>query len=102
KLKVIGDYGKKERSGTKIWFKPDAQIFTHLEYSYDTLASRLRELSFLNKGVTITLKDERGAGREDTFHAKGGLQEFVKHLNASRKALHNDVIDIETTKDDIV
>src|SRR5919112_6106659 len=52
KLKVLGDVGKKER-GTKVWFKPDAQIFTFLEYSYDTLASRLRELSFLNKGVTI-------------------------------------------------
>jgi DNA gyrase subunit B len=100
KLKVLGDTGKKEK-GTKIWFKPDAQIFTHLEYSYDTLASRLRELSFLNKGVTITLNDERGDGRADTFHAKGGLQEFVKHLNASRKALHNDVIYIETTRDDI-
>ena len=56
KLKVLGDTGKKEK-GTKIWFKPDAAIFTHLIYSYDTLASRLRELSFLNKGVTITLKD---------------------------------------------
>jgi DNA gyrase subunit B len=101
KLKVLGDVGKKER-GTKVWFKPDAQIFTHLVYSYDTLAARLRELSFLNKGVIITLKDERpGSEKQETFHAKGGLQEFVKHLNASRKALHNDVIYIETTKDDI-
>jgi DNA gyrase subunit B len=101
KLKVLGEAGKKER-GTKIWFKPDAQIFTHLIYSYDTLASRLRELSFLNKGVTITLKDERpGSEKEETFQAKGGLQEFVKHLNATRKALHNDVIYIETTRDDI-
>src|SRR4051812_9566265 len=58
KLKVIRDVGKKER-GTKIWFKPDAAIFTVLIYNYDTLAARLRELSFLNKGVVITLKDER-------------------------------------------
>jgi DNA gyrase subunit B len=101
KLKVLGDTGKKDR-GTKVWFKPDAQIFTHLTYDYATLASRLRELSFLNKGVTITLKDERpGSEKEETFHAKGGLQEFVKHLNATRKALHNDVIYIETTRDDI-
>jgi DNA gyrase subunit B len=101
KLKVLGDTGKKDR-GTKVWFKPDAQIFTHLIYDYATLASRLRELSFLNKGVTITLKDEReGSLKEETFHAKGGLQEFVKHLNSSRKALHNDVIYIETTRDDI-
>src|SRR3954470_9453079 len=101
KLKVLGETGKKEK-GTKIWFKPDAQIFTHLTYAYDTLASRLRELSFLNKGVVITLKDERpGSEKEETFHAKGGLQEFVKHLNSTRKALHNDVIYIETTRDDI-
>ncbi|HET9424536.1 MAG TPA: DNA topoisomerase (ATP-hydrolyzing) subunit B [Gemmatimonadaceae bacterium] len=101
KLKVLGDVGKKER-GTKVWFKPDAAIFTFLIYSYDTLASRLRELSFLNKGVTITLKDERvGQERTDTFLAEGGLKEFVKHLNATRKALHNDVIYIETTRDDI-
>src|SRR6476661_2911693 len=101
KLKVLGDVGKKER-GTKVWFKPDAAIFTHLIYSYDTLRSRLRELSFLNKGVTITLADERpGSEKKETFHAKGGLQEFVKHLNATRKALHNDVIYIETTRDDI-
>ena len=77
KLKVLGDVGKKER-GTKIWFKPDAAIFTFLVYSYDTLANRLRELSFLNKGVTITLKDERpGQEKNDTFHAEGGLKEFV-------------------------
>src|SRR3954465_6680851 len=84
KLKVLRDVGKKER-GTKIWFKPDAAIFTHLIYDYTTLASRLRELSFLNKGVTITLKDERpGQEKADEFHAEGGLKEFVKHLNASR------------------
>jgi DNA gyrase subunit B len=101
KLKVLGDVGKKER-GTKVWFKPDAAIFTFLIYSYDTLASRLRELSFLNKGVTITLKDERaGQEKAETFHAEGGLKEFVKHLNSTRKALHNDVIYIETTRDDI-
>jgi DNA gyrase subunit B len=101
KLKVLGETGKKER-GTKVWFKPDAMIFTVLTYSFDTLASRLRELSFLNKGVTITLKDERpGQERADEFHAKGGLQEFVKHLNTTRKALHNDVMYLETTRDDI-
>jgi DNA gyrase subunit B len=101
KLKVLGDVGKKEK-GTKIWFKPDAQIFTHLIYDYNTLASRLRELSFLNKGVTITLKDERpGQEKEEEFHAEGGLKEFVKHLNSTRKALHSDVIYIETTRDDI-
>src|SRR3954470_24646333 len=101
KLKVLGDVGKKEK-GTKIWFKPDAKIFTHLIYSYDTLALRLRELSFLNKGVTITLKDERpGQEKNETFLAKNGLREFVQHLNAGRKPLHNEVIYLETTRDEV-
>src|SRR3954468_21767504 len=80
KLKAIGDVPKKAK-GTKIWFKPDEKIFTVLVFSYDTLALRLRELSFLNKGVTITLKDERaGQEKNEEFHAEGGLKEFVKHL----------------------
>src|SRR5678809_1671628 len=78
------------------------RIFTALIYRYDTLAMRLRELSFLNKGVMITLTDEReGQQKSDTFHAKGGLREFVAHLNATRKALHNEVIYTETTRDDV-
>ena len=101
KLKVLRDVPKKEQ-GTTVYFKPDAQIFTDLIYRYDTLALRLRELSFLNKGVVITLKDERvGQEKEETFHAKGGLKEFVQHLNDKRKPLHPEVIYIETTKDDI-
>jgi len=101
KLKVLRDVPKKD-TGTKVWFKPDHEIFTVLTYSYDTLSARLRELSFLNKGVTITLKDEReGSEKEETFHAKGGLKEFVQHLNANRKALHQEVVYIETTRDDI-
>jgi len=104
KLKVLRDVPKKER-GTKVWFKPDHEIFTHLVYSWDTLAMRLRELSFLNKGVTITLRDERVSEGEpvrlETFHAKGGLREFVQHLNSNRKPLHQDVVYIETSKDDV-
>ena len=101
KLKALRDVPKKE-TGTTIWFKPDAQIFTVLVYQYKTLAERLRELSFLNKGVVISIKDERpGEEREETFHAKGGLKEFVQHLNASRKALHPEVLYLETSKDDI-
>src|SRR5215510_1487008 len=77
KLKVLGKAGARER-GTKIWFKPDNKIFTELRYDYATLAARLRELSFLNKGVTITLTDEReGKTKQETFHAKGGLKEMV-------------------------
>ncbi len=101
KLKVLAKVGARE-TGTKVWFKPDAAIFTVLDYQYTTLQSRLRELSFLNKGVTITLNDERpGQEKEETFHAKGGLREMVQYLNASRKALHTDVIYLETERDDI-
>ncbi len=101
KLKMLAKVGAKE-TGTKVWFKPDAAIFTVLVYQYTTLQARLRELSFLNKGVTITLRDERpGEEKDETFHAKGGLREMVQYLNASRKALHNDVIYLETERDDI-
>ncbi|CAN5507561.1 DNA topoisomerase (ATP-hydrolyzing) subunit B [soil metagenome] len=101
KLKVLGDVPKKQ-TGTKTWFKPDHMIFTELVYNYTTLASRLRELSFLNKGVTITLKDERlGEEKDEVFLAKNGLREFVQHLNANRKPLHQEVIYLDTTKDDV-
>jgi DNA gyrase subunit B len=101
KLKVVGKVGPKE-TGTKVWFKPDDQIFTELRYDYNTLASRLRELSFLNKGVMITLKDEReGQEKEEAFHAKGGLKEFVQHLNRNAKTLHNEVVYLDTERDGI-
>src|SRR5688572_28641516 len=84
KLKVLGQVAKRD-TGTKAWCKPDATIFTVLVYDYATLAMRRRELSFLNKGVTITLRDEReGQEKEETFHAKGGLREMVQFLNANR------------------
>src|SRR6476620_4288355 len=101
KLKVLREVRKTE-TGTTVYFKPDDQIFTDLVYRFDTLGMRLRELSFLNKGVVITLKDERpGQEKEETFHAKGGLKEFVQHLNDKRKPLHQEVIYVETTKEDI-
>ena len=102
RLKVLGQVPKRD-TGTKVWFKPDATIFTVLVYDYATLAMRLRELSFLNKGVTITLRDEReGQEKEETFHAKGGLREMVQFLNANRKPLHPEVVYIETERDGIV
>jgi DNA gyrase subunit B len=101
KLKTLREIPSKEQ-GTKVWFKPDHTIFTELDYRYDTLAMRLRELSFLNKGVLITLTDERaGQEKSDTYHAKGGLKEFVAHLNASRKNLHPEVLYVDTTRDDV-
>ncbi|MDF2774623.1 MAG: gyrase subunit, partial [Geminicoccaceae bacterium] len=99
KLKVVGKVGARDR-GTTVWFKPDDKIFTELRYDYATLAARLRELSFLNKGVTITLTDEReGEEKKETFHAKGGLKEMVQFLNTSRKPLHSEVMYCETERD---
>ncbi len=101
KLKVI-DTVKPKDTGTTVWFKPDPQIFTELSFDFETLATRLRELSFLNKGVVITLKDERlEKEKEETFHAKGGIKEMVQYLNATRKPLHADVVYIEAERDDI-
>lgn len=101
KLKVLEKVGVKAR-GTTVWFKPDHTIFTELRYDYATVANRLRELSYLNKGVTITLNDER-AGEEKTevFYAKGGLQEMVKYLNEKKKVLHQDIVYIDTERDGI-
>ena len=101
RLEVIGKTGAKE-TGTKIWFKPDDQIFTVLHFDWGTIQSRLRELSYLNKGVAITLKDERaGSEREETYHAKGGLKEFVGFLNANKKNLHPEILYLDGEKDDI-
>ncbi len=101
KLEVLGKVGAQE-SGTKVWFKPDPEIFTELQYDYATLQSRLRELSYLNKGVTITLTDERaGQERTETFHAKGGLKEFVAFLIGSKKSLHPEILYLDIEKDDV-
>src|SRR3989454_7342254 len=75
RLEIVG---KAKGTGTTVWFKPDTEIFTETRFDYGTIANRLRELAFLNKGLTITLKDERkGQQREETFHYKGGLAEFT-------------------------
>ena len=101
KLKVLAKIPERVR-GTTVWFKPDHTIFTELRYDYATVANRLRELSYLNKGVTITLKDER-AGEEKTevFFAKGGLKEMVQYLNEKKKVLHPDIVYIDTERDGI-
>ena len=102
KLKVLGAVGAKE-SGTKVWFKPDSDIFTETQrYDWSTLASRLRELAYLNKGISISLKDEReGEQREELFFARGGLKEFVTYLLGTKKPVHTEVIYIDTSRDDI-
>jgi DNA gyrase subunit B len=82
--------GKTRKRGTKITFKPDAQIFDHTVFSFDKLSERLREKAFLNKGIRITIKDERDEPeRSHEFYYKGGIAEFVKHLNKNKSTLHD-------------
>jgi len=91
---------KSERSGTTISFKPSPKTFTNTKYSFDVLAKRLRELSFLNSGLTINLSDER-ANKNETFYFEGGIKAFVSHLNKLQKPIHESVIHIEKTLKDI-
>ena len=83
--------GETKRRGTKVHFLPDSTIFEHNDFSFDTLANRMRELSFLNRGIRILLRDER-SGEEKEFHFEGGIVSFIEHLNRNRTPLHPDVI----------
>ncbi len=85
-------------TGTLVHFLPDSKIFENVEYSYDTLAARLRELAFLNNDVTIGLADER-TGKSQTWHYEGGIVEFVKHLNTNKTALHPKPLSFVRTED---
>lgn len=98
--------GESDRSGTTIRFLPDKEVFTVSEYNYETIASRLRELSFLNPGITIILtdmreKDEDGNFRTDKFHSEGGLREFVSYIDATREKLIPEPIYIENERGEI-
>ncbi|OLS38610.1 DNA gyrase subunit B [Alkalihalophilus pseudofirmus] len=96
-LAVIGET---EKRGTIIRFKPDPEIFTETtEYEYDILATRLRELAFLNKGLTITITDKREEDKSSTYFYEGGIASFVEHLNRSKEVLHDEPIHIESEKD---
>ena len=92
--------GKTKSRGTKITFKPDAEIFETTEFNYDTLVNRFRELAFLNKGLTINITDER-TSKEQTFFYEGGIVSFVEHLNKNKNSLHPKPIYISSEKDRI-
>jgi len=97
----LEEIGKTEKTGTKIIFTPDPSIFTETTvFKYDIVRNRLRELSFLNRGVHIYLKDER-SGAEDNFHFEGGISSYVKYLNRNRTAIHPEPIFIEGEKDQV-
>ena len=90
-LEVVGECGRK--TGSKTMFKPDADIFEDLNFNYETLEYRLREMAFLNKGVKITLKDEReDRKKKEVFHYEGGIKEYVKYMNKNKGVIHQDVI----------
>jgi DNA gyrase subunit B len=93
--------GETEETGTTVTFKPDGQIFEELEYHFDILKQRLRELAFLNKGIIITLNDER-SGDSRNFHYEGGIVSFVKHLNQNKDILHPEPIYVEGNRDTTV
>jgi DNA gyrase subunit B len=93
--------GKAKASGTTITFMPDDGIFEEVDFSFDTLAQHMRETAFLNKGLKIDMRDERQTPPEErTFRYTGGLIDFVKHLNASKEALHRKVVYFEASSDD--
>jgi DNA gyrase subunit B len=100
--------GTSKKRGTKIHFLPDHTIFATTEYNYDTLAQRLREMAFLNKGLEITLTDERttdpktGEARRTEFKYNGGIAEFIKHLNRGKQTLHDKPIYMEAERDGVV
>jgi DNA gyrase subunit B len=104
---LLRNVGISKRRGTRVHFLPDKSIFTVTEYNYDTLAQRLRELAFLNKGLEITLTDERtadpktGEARRAEFKYAGGIAEFVKHLNRGKQVLHEKPIVMEALRDGV-
>ncbi len=106
-LNPVKEIGTTDKRGTMVTFKPDSTIFTQtLEYSYDILASRLRELAYLNKGITVVLidkrnKDEKGEFVSETFHSNEGLKEFIKFLDGNREPLMKDVISFEGEKNGV-
>ena len=92
----LEEIGNSRKTGSKSTFWPDPEIFDDVVYDFETLERRLREMAFLNKGIKITLKDEReGKKNEEEFHYEGGIKEFVKHLNTNKEPIHEDIVYFE-------
>lgn len=100
--KKLYEKGSCDETGTTVHFKPDASIFTETEYSYDTLRLRIRELAFLNKGITITLTDERVDDRSESFHFAGGIIEYVEFLDKDKDKINSKPIYLEGEKNTVI
>lgn len=98
----LKEVGVTDKTGTKIWFKADSEIFETTVPSFDVLSGRLRELSFLNRGIKITIKDEREENKEHVFEYKGGLVSFVEYLGQRKNPIHPEVIYFEKEKENVV
>jgi DNA gyrase subunit B len=98
KATELATIGKAKGSGTRVTFKPDGEIFTELEYSFEVLSNRLRELAFLNKGLTIVLIDERNGGHREDYKFDGGIAEYVEYLRGARAPLHDKVCYFEASR----
>ena len=97
-LEIIGEV---KDTGTTIFFKPDKDIFDEVEYNFETLEYRLREMAFLNKGIKITLEDKR-TNKKEVFHYEGGIKSFVKYINKNKNPIQNDILYFEDEKDNTV
>ncbi len=101
-FKKLYEKGDCETTGTTVHFKPDATIFTETEYSYDTLRLRIRELAFLNKGITISLTDERAEDKSETFHFAGGIIEYVEFMDKDKDKINPKPIYLEGEKNAVI
>ncbi|MGM9986879.1 MAG: DNA topoisomerase (ATP-hydrolyzing) subunit B [Bacillaceae bacterium] len=98
-LKIVGET---DITGTKIHFKPDPEIFTEtIEYDFDTLANRIRELAFLNKGLRLTIEDKRENPRKNEYHYEGGIKSYVEHLNRTKEVIHDEIVYVEGEREGI-